>query len=527
MPSGVGDPAIPNRLIGVEVDPPTCLVKDSNTLRATESAHQRIEDAGLDLGIIEGTGLGERMSGYQWQTWQVVFQNPAVPISGINYTGSIATSSAIAVEVRISVESATSGNLDVQLLGSDIQSLSESVAGLSGRRFFSKTGSISFTVPSASVSEFNIKCHNLFDGPIGLKIETRIAEDAGAGGGAVDLTSVEANTDNVETLLQQLQTTLASIVPLIDGLELVTGAIKLDATTVNLAVDGVEGALANIEQLLSPGAVSASTDLLLTDTVALLQQIRNSAQNLDLLIYQSNLQTDGMEGLLTGIEGQGVDANIALNLVNGKLTDIRGLIDGVEASLAAISTSSSALETQLFNIDSAIGDCNSLLAAEGADVALIRPAVQALRTTLELMQVDDVANWSQLQTALNNLQVSITTIYGAVSTIDSNLSAIALQSTPLAYQGTDIWDPQNGDYLAQADGSRRAVKIENNTGEANGRSAATLFLAYNGEQLDRINHAEWIKPGETAFIQCPTLEFRIAAEGVNGVNGFYSVVRYA
>lgn len=517
------------------------------------------------------------MSGYQWQAWQVVFQNPAVPISGINYTGSIATSSAIAVEVRISVESATSGNLDVQLLGSDIQSLSESVAGLSGRRFFSKTGSVSFTVPSASVSEFNIKCHNLFDGPIGLKIETRIAEDAGSGGGTVDLTGVEANTDNVETLLQQLQLTLQSILPLIDGLELVTGNINLNATDIGLNVDGVESALAQVVTLLDP-TMAPNTSL-----ESLLAQIRNSAQNLDLLVYQSNIQLQGVEGHLTAIEGQSTDANaslttikahstaiegyvdgielllgqvvgavdgvepalatidshlagidsqavstnLSLNVIRSQMTDFRTLIDGLEGQLSAISASSGNVETQLFNIDSAIGNCNSLLATEGADVMLIRPAVQALRATLELMQTDGVVNWNQLLTALNNLQVTQTTIYGAISTIDSNLAAITLQSAPLVYQAVDIVDPQSGDYTASADSGRRAVKIENNTGEANGRSAATLFLAYNGDQPDRINHVEWCKPGETIFIQCPTLEFRIAAEGVSGIRGFYSIVRYA
>lgn len=56
--SGMGDPAIPNRLIGVEVDQSTCLVKDSNILRAAQSTPQQIEDAGLDLGTIEGTGFG-------------------------------------------------------------------------------------------------------------------------------------------------------------------------------------------------------------------------------------------------------------------------------------------------------------------------------------------------------------------------------------------------------------------------------------------------------------------------------------
>jgi hypothetical protein len=70
------------------------------------------------------------------------------------------------------------------------------------------------------------------------------------------------------------------------------------------------------------------------------------------------------------------------------------------------------------------------------------------------------------------------------------------------------------------------VQINNNTGEANGRGAGTLFIAYNGDVPDRVTHAQFIKPGESAFLQCPTLEFRATCVGVAGVNGSYTIVRF-
>jgi hypothetical protein len=185
------------------------------------------------------------------------------------------------------------------------------------------------------------------------------------------------------------------------------------------------------------------------------------------------------------------------------------------------------LVAQTDQLEPGLAVLQSLASAEGADVALIRTAVAALLSVLTAFEAGTNASLLAIQTNLSDQFTLLTQVYGAVSTIDSNVAAMALQSAPLVIQGTDVWEPINGNYAAAADSTRRAVWILNNTGEANGRSAGTLFIAYQGSTLDRTNHAQWVKPGDGAWLECPTLDFQILAEGVTSVSGFYTVTRYA
>jgi hypothetical protein len=191
------------------------------------------------------------------------------------------------------------------------------------------------------------------------------------------------------------------------------------------------------------------------------------------------------------------------------------------------SGSLNALVAQTDQLEPGLATLQSLASAEGADVALTRTATAALLAVLTAFEAGTNASLLAIQTNLSDEYTLLTQLYGAVSTIDSNVAAMAAQSLPLIFQGTDIWEPQQGDYAAAPDSTRRAVEIANNTGEANGRNAATLFVDYQGNQPDRVHHAQWVKPGESVWLNSPTDEFRIAAEGVTSVNGFYTVTRYA
>jgi hypothetical protein len=290
-----------------------------------------------------------------------------------------------------------------------------------------------------------------------------VGASSGPGGGSGSATS--------DALLADIKTQLVQVYSAIDGLELITGNIKIDAATMNLSVDGLEAGIAGL------------------DTAA-------------------------------------IAADLKLGLINAKLTDIRGFIDGIEGLLTSLSTSSGAIETQLSNIESVSGDTNTLLATQGADIGLMRTALAALKVSIETFQTQTGTDLGQLKITLDDLKILLTQVYGSTSNIDSSLATIELRTRPLIAVGTDVWDPGQGDYVASADIARRGVRINNNTGEANGRNAGTLFVAYNGDVPDRVTHVQFIKPGESAFLECPTLEFRVVCVGVSGVNGFYTIVRF-
>jgi hypothetical protein len=186
------------------------------------------------------------------------------------------------------------------------------------------------------------------------------------------------------------------------------------------------------------------------------------------------------------------------------------------------------LVTQTDQLEPGLATLQSLASAEGADVALIRTATVALLAVLTAFEAGTNVSLLAIQTNLNDQFILLTQMYGAVSTIDSNVAAIASQSAPLVYQGVDVWEPgSNGDYAAMADPTRRAVWVNNNTGEATGRSAGTLFIDYQGSIPDRVRHAQLCPPGQGVWLHCPSEEFRIFAEGISGVNGSYTIARYA
>jgi hypothetical protein len=281
------------------------------------------------------------------------------------------------------------------------------------------------------------------------------------------------------------------------------------------------------------GGSSATSDALLADIKAQLIQVFGAIDGLEFITGNikidaatMNLSVDGLEAGIAGLDTTAIAADLKLGLINAKLTDIRGFIDGVEGLLTNLSTSSGAIETQLSNIESVSGDTNTLLATQGADVALMRTALAALKASIETFQTQTGTDLGELKITLDNLQTLLTQVYGSTSNIDSSLATIELRTRPLLAVGTDLWEPSNGDYAASADVTRRGVQINNNTGEANGRGAGTLFIAYNGDVPDRVTHAQFIKPGESAFLQCPTLEFRATCVGVAGVNGSYTIVRF-
>ena len=290
--------------------------------------------------------------------------------------------------------------------------------------------------------------------PIAVDSEGVVQVSGGPGGGG---------PSTADALLADIKTQLQQVYGAIDGLELITGNINIDAGTMNLAVDGVEGGLAAIEGLLKPDPNAGFTLL------DLFVQIRNGVQNLDLLVYNNNL------------------------------------------GIGSIDTKTATIE--------------SLLAAEGADVALMQTALSQLKGSIESFQAQATTDLNQLKADFAEALTKLNQIYGSTSNIDSSLATIEQRTRPLIFVGSEVWGAGDGEYFGAAQ-PWRAVKVINNTGEANGRNAGTLFIAYNGNVPDRINHVQLVPPGTEVFLDCPALEFRIVAEGFSGLEGTYTVVRF-
>lgn len=282
--------------------------------------------------------------------------------------------------------------------------------------------------------------------------------------GAVSAGNGGGNTQT-DTLLADIKTQLQQVYGAIDELELTSENVSLNADQIKLDVDGVETKLQEIFTAI------LNTNITLNDTVVqLLAQTRSYAQSIDSLVRDSNTNTGGLETLLATIE--------------------------------------------------------SLLSAEGADVGLMRTALAALKVSIEAFQTQTGTDLAELKTNLDDVLIKLNQIYGSCSNIDSSLVAIELQNRPLSFVGSEVWGINDGEYVGAADSLRRGVNVVNNTGEANGRNAATLFVAYNGNSPDRINHVQFIRPGESAFLDCPALEFHIVGEGVGAMEGFFTVVRF-
>jgi hypothetical protein len=170
----------------------------------------------------------------------------------------------------------------------------------------------------------------------------------------------------VETLLTDLLAVVQLIQSQTDGIELTSENISLNADNIRLNTDQVEALLDQIRQALSPtgAAVTAGVE-------ALLQPILNGVQNLDLLVYQGNLNTDGLEGLAT-------DAN-------SKLDTLVSQTDGLEATLtnqAALTTASNtkldALVAQTDGVEGGISSIDASVAANTVEVVNVALAAQAI-----------------------------------------------------------------------------------------------------------------------------------------------------
>ena len=148
------------------------------------------------------------------------------------------------------------------------------------------------------------------------------------------------------------------------------------------------------EQAASSAGNSAVVEGLLTDVVALLQQVQSqtdgielTSDNISLNANQINLNTDGVEALLTGIDTTSVASSLSLSVIQAQLGGFQPLIDGLEGLLGNLLTSSGAIETQLSNIESVSGDTNILLAAIDAKIAAltVKPEVQLVELFVDLI----------------------------------------------------------------------------------------------------------------------------------------------
>jgi hypothetical protein len=162
-----------------------------------------------------------------------------------------------------------------------------------------------------------------------------------------------------------------------------------------------------------------------------------------------------------------------------------------------------------------------LLADIKAATLALAPLIDGLELITGNIKIDTAAvslNTDDVESILSALAIDVVAL-------KTNVEAMVARSAPLVFDATDRQEPQSGNYVLAADPDRRAVWVLNNTGEQNGRGAATLFIRHDGTP-DRFDHQQWVLPGEGAWVNSPALDLEIYAEGVNGLNGAYTVTRY-
>jgi hypothetical protein len=268
----------------------------------------------------------------------------------------------------------------------------------------------------------------------------------------------------VEALLTDLLAVMQLIQGQTDGIELTSENISLNADEISLNTDQVEAELQSLFVALT------NTNITLDGNVTqLLAQIRNFTQDIDGQMYATNASIDGLEGLLVAIDGHivalqaqvgntagiearlievrdqliavagstdGIEAGIAgldtkaiaahlsLSVIEAQLGGFQPLIDGLEGLLTSLLASSTAIETQLSNIESVSGDTNTLLATQGADVALIRTATANLLTVVTALESGTATDLTAIQAVLADELIKLNQIYGTATNSEALLTAI-------------------------------------------------------------------------------------------------------
>jgi hypothetical protein len=193
----------------------------------------------------------------------------------------------------------------------------------------------------------------------------------------------------------------------------------------------LEWRLNQIQSALGTGGSSPAVEALLTDLLAVMQVIQGqtdgielTSENISLNADEINLNTDQVEALLAGLDAKSIDANLSLSLIQAQIAWIQPLINEVEALLTSLLASSSAIETQLLNIDSTSGDTNSLLATQGADVAVIRTVAANLLTVLTAFEAGTATDLNAIQAVLADQLIKLTQVYGSATNSEAALAAI-------------------------------------------------------------------------------------------------------
>jgi hypothetical protein len=144
----------------------------------------------------------------------------------------------------------------------------------------------------------------------------------------------------------------------------------------------------------STGNPNATVEALLQDMIGLLQQVQTqtdgielTSDNIKLIADAINLNTDQVEALLSSLDTRAIASTLSLSVIQAQLAGFQPLIDGIEGLLTNLFTSSTAIESQLSNIESVSGDTNTLLAAIDAKLVqlLVKPEAQLVELFIDLI----------------------------------------------------------------------------------------------------------------------------------------------
>jgi hypothetical protein len=388
----------------------------------------------------------------------------------------------------------------------------------------------------------------------------------------VALQAQVGNTAALETRLTEVRDQVIASVATTDGLEALSAAGNAKLDTLIAQTDNLEPAVANQITLTTAGNAKLDTLIAQTDGVeGGLAAINTSigVSNADLggiLIANQAIQaqTDQVEPLLTTIDAHIVALQAQVGNTSGLaalLTELRDYLVGVAANTTALQALSASQDGWLQIIGQEIGgsvgnggvisgmisgrliNIFGELATQGADIAVMRPALVSSLATLQAIQSTFGLDLIDIRQVLADLLLKSNQIYGTATNSESALNGLVSLNQqiydtlkPLVFSRSKLFDVNGIAPTAPlawgGDPNCRKRTILNDTGDSSSGGAnpvngqCWLFGSYRDANVSDDDFDFVIDPGELYVCDLPNVDFWLAGVAQTIPQGRFLVVEY-
>ena len=235
-----------------------------------------------------------------------------------------------------------------------------------------------------------------------------------------------------DALIAMLQTQLDELVKIygaVDGLELTTENIKIEAGQINLNTNEVESLLTQINNLIALKGSDCNNALFVKDCGT--QDILDKLQE---IVTALNTNSQSEQLLLSSIDtklNELVEIKDELVIANSTLTDIKTNTDTINTNLITVidklDTQISALEdlkVLVTKTNTELSTANTTLNTISADVALIKTDVSTIKSDISEIKTDVKSILTKLDTiitSLSNIETKLDSIVTELQTINTTL----------------------------------------------------------------------------------------------------------